>query len=273
MIHGEAYLLLNAALCACALPLGGRLAGLAAPAPPRLALAALLGGACSLGGLFPLPDALALCPLAALPAGVWLCYGRRGAAACVRCSVTTLGAGFLSGGVACMLAERNTPPLSALAATLAASLLLLMLITLLPTALITVRQVELRLDEHSVLLPAMLDSGNLLRDPVSGLPVLVAPRRALDALVPEARGRDALAELPQGFRLLRVRTAAGSGLMPLFRPDGCRLYLNGCAVDAEVLVAVAGQDYGGVQALVPLAALPKQSLERSRKEDAYEPLA
>ena len=273
LIHGEACLLFNAALCVCALPLGGRLAGLAPPPPARLLSAARLGGVCGLCGLLPLPSALALCPLAGLPLGVWLCYGARGSAACFRCTVTTLGAGFLTGGVVSMLLERGAPALSALAAALAASMLLYMLITLLPTALAEVRQVELSLGERSVLLPAMLDSGNLLRDPVSGLPVLVAPRRALDVLLPLSRGTDALTELPQGFRLLRVRTAAGGGMMPLFRPDGCRLYLNGRAVDAELLVAVAGREYGGVQALVPLAALPKETPPRARKEEAYEPLA
>lgn len=38
-----------------------------------------------------------------------------------------------------------------------------------------VRQVELTVGEHSVLLPAMVDTGNLLRDPITGLPVMVVP--------------------------------------------------------------------------------------------------
>ena len=41
MVHAEAYFLWNAAMCLCALPLGGRLAGL--PAPGRGALAASAG--------------------------------------------------------------------------------------------------------------------------------------------------------------------------------------------------------------------------------------
>lgn len=260
LVHGEAYLLINTALCACALPLGGKLSGLSAPAPVRLASAAALGGlSCLLRLVLPVPF-LSPCALLSLPLGVWLCYGQHGFPACLRCGVTTLGAGLLTGGTVSMLLERRTPPLSALAAAMAASLLIFMLVTLLPTALVEIRQIELSLHNRSVLLPAMLDSGNLLRDPVSGLPVVVAPWRALAVLLPGAQGLDGLSELPQGFRLLGVHTAAGSGLMPLFRPDGCRLYLNGRAVDASVLVAVAGSEYGGVQALVPLAALPKAAL-------------
>ena len=44
MIHGETYLLCNMGLCACAYPLGGRLAGLPLPRPSRWMLAAALGG-------------------------------------------------------------------------------------------------------------------------------------------------------------------------------------------------------------------------------------
>jgi hypothetical protein len=64
-----------------------------------------------------------------------------------------------------------------------------------------------------------------------------------------------LTTLPLGFRLLNVRTAAGSALLPMFRPDLCRIYLDGRSCDAQLLVAVAGRDYSGVQALVPMAAL------------------
>lgn len=106
----------------------------------------------------------------------------------------------------------------------------------------------------------MLDSGNLLRDPVTGLPVLVVPCKAARLLFPDIADPCDLYSLPLGFRLLNVRTAAGSSLLPLFRPDECRLYLNGRACQAQLLVAVAGREYGGVQALVPMAALPHGEL-------------
>ena len=41
----------------------------------------------------------------------------------------------------------------------------------------------------------------------------------------------------------------------MFRPDECKIYLNGSACRADLLVAVAGREYGGVQALVPMSAL------------------
>ncbi|MEG0996188.1 MAG: sigma-E processing peptidase SpoIIGA, partial [Clostridia bacterium] len=258
MIHAEAYLLCNAALCACALPLGGRLAGLHAPKPASLMIASLLGGTLCLGAaLLPM-----LAPLAALwlPLAVWLCFRRQGRPACMRCLLTTLCATMLTGGAATALISLGLAAMPALLASAGISTALYLLAILLPTTLCEVRQVELRMENRSVLLPAMLDSGNLLHDPITSLPVLVVPYRALRPLFPEISDLCNLRTLPLGFRLLNVRTAAGSALLPLFRPDECRLYLNGSACEAELLVALAGREYSGVQALVPTAALPRQSM-------------
>ena len=162
---------------------------------------------------------------------------------------------LMLGGGAQALVARGVPAPLALMAGAGVALLVYLLATLLPTALCDVRQVELRVDGNAVILPAMLDSGNLLRDPVTGLPVLVVPRKAARLLFPGVYDLGDLASLPLGFRLLNVRTAAGSALLPLFRPDECRLYLNGHPSEARLLVAVAGPEYGGAQALVPMAAL------------------
>lgn len=258
MVYAEAYLLYNAALCACALPLGGKLAGLPAPKPAALFYTAFFCGACALVPM--LAPAFAGLALVGLPASVWLCFGRHGAQACVRCAVTTLCAAMLTGGAAAALKTAGLGALPAMVLATGLSMLLYMLATLLPTTLCEVRQVELRREDRSVILPAMLDSGNLLRDPVTGLPVLVVPERALRSLFPDTDDLCGLRSLPPGFRLLNVHTAAGGALLPLFRPDECRLYLNGHTCKAELLVAVAGREYGGVQALVPTAALPRQPI-------------
>lgn len=249
----EGYLLLNAAMCACALPLGGRLAGLDAPRASRLGRSGALCAACALLSLY--APALSALALGSLPACVWLCYGRCGVRACLRCSVTTLCASLLLGGAADCLLSHGAPIWPAAAAGTALAGLLYLLARLLPTVYRDVKQVELQVDGNAVILPAMLDSGNLLRDPVTALPVLVAPLRALRPLFPDVSDIGDIYALPCGFRLLSVRTAAGGALMPLFRPDRCRLYVNGAPAEAEVLVAVAGREYGGVQALVPMAAL------------------
>lgn len=256
MIHAESYLIWNTAMCLCALPLGGKLAGLPVPGRRELSLSAAISGLSSALSLSPLP----LLALAGLPGSVALCFRRHGFPACLRCMLMTLLASFVLGGAMTALMNAGLAPAAAAAVSIGLGMAACLLVTLLPGAMCDVRQVELRVEDRAILLPAMLDSGNLLRDPVTGLSVLVVPRRTVAALFPDVKSLSNLTSLPLGFRLLNVRTAAGSALLPMFRPDLCRIYLNGKACDAELLVAVAGCDYSGAQALVPMSAIPQDAL-------------
>ena len=258
MVCAEAYVVWNAAMCACALPLGGRLSGLPAPGRKPLLFSALLGGVLSLAPLY-LPS-LAPVALLSLGAAVHICFGRHGHAACIRCTLMTLCASFLLGGAMNAFASGGMGAVPSGTLSMGLCLFAYLLMNLLPSALCDIRQVELRVEERHIILPAMLDSGNLLTDPITGLPVLVIPQKAARTLFPDVRDLSSLHTLPLGFRLLNVRTAAGSSLLPMFRPDECRIYLNGSACRANLLVAVAGREYGGVQALVPMSALPAGAL-------------
>ena len=256
MMHMEAYAVVNALFGVVCLLLGARMAGLPVPGRTELWMSAAGVGALSLMPLLsPMP---APATLVGMPASVCLCYRERGGSARVRACLMTLCASMLLGGAGGLLLRLRLSAWQAAALSLALGLGLCPLLRLLPTALMDVRQVELSHRGQHVLLPAMLDSGNLLRDPVSYDPVLVVSRRALQALFPSWDALDSLDCLPRGFRLLSVRTAAGSALMPMFRPERCRLYLNGSAVDIRATVAVAPREYAGVQALVPLSALPER---------------
>ena len=254
MVSAEAYWFWNAAMCACALPLGGRMAGLAAPAMRKLLWSAGVDGLLAL--LSRRWQALTPLALLSLPGSVAVCYHTHGWQACVRCTVMTLLASMLTSGAVTLCLNMGLGPALSGAFAAGAALSACVLMKLLPGVLVNVRQVELRVQERHIILPAMLDSGNLLRDPVTGLPVLVIPARAARTLYPGLGDPSGLKDLPLGFRLLNVRTAAGSSLLPMFRPDECRIYLNGSVCRAELLAAVAGREYAGVQALVPLAALP-----------------
>ncbi len=253
MIHGEAYFLWNWIFCAISLLLGGKLAGLGTPRASRLWGSAAACGACALAAL--------LCPgltwptLLIWPAAVYSCYQPEGGPACLRAFIGTLAASFLLGGCGELLLRLNQPPALSMSLSGLMGLMLWTLATLLPSTLCEVRQVEIGLKGRFVLLPAMLDSGNLLKDPFTGLPVMVISAKALEPILPEFSALCALETLPPGFRLLSVRTAAGRALWPLFHPDSCRVYVNGETCAVRAMVAVAGE-YGGVQALVPAAALP-----------------
>ncbi|MDR0841090.1 MAG: sigma-E processing peptidase SpoIIGA [Christensenellaceae bacterium] len=90
-------------------------------------------------------------------------------------------------------------------------------------------------------LEAMIDSGNSLYDPVSGLPVIVAH---LPALLP-------LANIP-----IPAHTIGGSGLMYALRPE--HILLAGAELPA--LLAISITPIIGAQALIPPAALPAASI-------------
>lgn len=114
-------------------------------------------------------------------------------------------------------------------------------------------------------LTALVDSGNLLCDPVSGDPVVVLPRQLLSQLHPPGSS---------GTRWLRVRTVSGTSLMTILRPDGISLLLDSRKLSGQkisrrettvreipvrALLGAVPEGYSGKQALIPsslLCALP-----------------
>ena len=107
--------------------------------------------------------------------------------------------------------------------------------------------VEITHAAHRLELTALIDSGNLLRDPLTRLPVIVMSRRAASRLIP----LPAPGELSPGMRFISVRTAAGSALMPIFRPTGVRLLLPDGWQDVHAVIGLSPDGYSGFQALVP----------------------
>ena len=107
--------------------------------------------------------------------------------------------------------------------------------------------VELMHQGHIVTLTALVDTGNLLRDPLTGLPVIVVSRRAARKLTP----LPAPGQLLPGMRLISVRTAAGSTLMAVFRPQRIRVLQGEAWREVRAMVGLSPDGYDGVQALLP----------------------
>lgn len=73
------------------------------------------------------------------------------------------------------------------------------------------------LGKNKVRCRALLDTGNILREPFSGLPVVLLHRTAGSSLgVPETP--DAAQSAALGYRLIPCQSAGGAGLLPAFRP-------------------------------------------------------
>lgn len=106
--------------------------------------------------------------------------------------------------------------LAAAPSQLAACALLLMLPRLVPAAPSAKHAaLRLRIGRRTVHADALVDTGNLLRDPVTGLPVIVVAPHVLQRMIPQP----APDRLAPGMRLMPVRTFAGQALMILIRPD------------------------------------------------------
>lgn len=116
-----------------------------------------------------------------------------------------------------------------------------------PGELPRIATIDIRHGPHHLTLTALIDSGNLLRDGVTGLPVVVVSRRAAERLV----------QLPQKgkltypFRLLTVRTISGTTLMTIFHPDSVCIKTSDGWQRVETLLGVSPDGYDGFQALVP----------------------
>ena len=118
--------------------------------------------------------------------------------------------------------------------------------------------VEATLFGVSVTLRGMVDSGNLLRDPVSGRGVMVVDRRALEELLPsEALGEDFPTDhrIASRLRVIPVRTASGEGMLRAILPDRLTVGEGTERETVDYLVAVAplGDRADGFEALLPPA--------------------
>ena len=103
---------------------------------------------------------------------------------------------------------------------------------------------------RTVCLPALRDSGNLLRDGVTGLPVIAVAEKLLFPLLPPGTaGADPLS-LPAGFRLLPMQTASGKCLAVCFHPQEIWLVRGNKKWPADALVALTKED-------MPRALLPE----------------
>ncbi len=116
---------------------------------------------------------------------------------------------------------------------------------------------EVELMGKRALLRAMVDSGNLLRDPVSGRSVIVAEREKLRAILPDGLEGDAWmqnTELARRVRLIPTRTATGDGMLRAILPDRLTVTDGRERYSSNDLIAIASLDgrAQGFDALISL---------------------
>ena len=240
------YILEQTSLTCCLLLATGLSAGLRRRSPVRLAAVSVVV-ACLSAAMVGAPallraGALLLCAVSA-PLLAWPGTPKR-----IRPRMVAAGS-FLSLGMTGMMRFLTPFGLPAALTVLTCCLLLRAVPVMLPKPEESPRlaTVDVCHGPHHLTLTALIDSGNLLRDTVTGLPVIVISRRAAQRLVqlpPEGK-------LTYPFRLLTVRTVSGTALMTVFHPDSVCLLLPGGWVRVETLLGVSPDGYDGFQALVP----------------------
>ena len=232
-VYGEAFLLMNGWMNCLALALAFRL-GRRRISPLRCLGAAGIGAVYGVLALWmdgPLRGLPGLAGCAVLMGA--LAGGGRGAGLWP----LIFAVGWMLGGMTDGLLILGLPPLWALAgSSLGAVGLGRYLGRALPEGRGTYRLV-IEWQGRMYRLQAIRDSGNLLRDPVTGLPVIVAPAGALPGLIPAG-----MQALPRGFRLLSLRTATGKGLVPCMHPEALWLLRNGRKWQTDAIVAIGGFD-------------------------------
>ncbi len=115
-------------------------------------------------------------------------------------------------------------------------------------------QLLLKARGHRVHLVALIDTGNRLHEPLSGLPVLIVSAKRIRRLLPTTLDPEhPQRTLPPGFRLASYGSLGGGGSMAVFRPDELLVsYGEGFMAAPDLWVGVYPGDMpGAVHALAP----------------------
>lgn len=171
---------------------------------------------------------------------LWLTW-RRGALLRYKTALLLCGGAVLAGGVHALLPGFRGP-LGAACALVGAALLDLMLTARHPLRLDWSVQLSLEGNRRVARFPALIDTGNRLREPRSGQPVLIAEETLLRGVLPD-----------DGWRELSFGAIGGGGRMRCFKPARLWIERGGRrALAPDVWVAVSPAPLpGDARALAP----------------------
>lgn len=246
-MSGWMFLAQQALSAACLLCALGRAASLGRIFPLRLAGASLL---CALAALLSVMQPLLRLPALILalltPLGAWPRIPRR-----LRLHLVCLHGvlALIMAGSARLMASSPLPRLMVL--PLCWGMLLLLPQLMRRHTPVRCVSISIRHAAHRLTLTALVDSGNLLRDPLTSLPVIVISRRAAARLIPLPRP----GEIQPGMRLMRIRTLTGTSLMTIFRPARICISSGGGWQEIRALIGLSPDGYEGFQALLPASLL------------------
>ena len=118
-------------------------------------------------------------------------------------------------------------------------------------------RLHLRIQGQDFSIPALADTGNLLRDAFTGKPVVVCGSELLSGWLSAYPDAESAAASCAGFRLLPVQTVTGTRLLPAFLPDHAAVCTDRDKQPAEspLDVMVALSENAGSDALIPACCI------------------
>lgn len=123
-------------------------------------------------------------------------------------------------------------------------------------------RVRITVADTTVEADALVDSGNMVKDPMNMHPVLFIKAELAVRLVPrcvmELNDLDLLdADYRRRIRLIPVTRVGGTHVMTGVRPDRVVVTMNGVSEEVDFTVAIdkEGGSYGGYEALLPFAVI------------------
>ena len=109
---------------------------------------------------------------------------------------------------------------------------------------------------------AKADTGNALREPFSGLPVIVCQAKTLSGLAPAAADEflrsGGAAEAGAGLRLVPFQTLGGDGLLPAFKPDRVVAAKTGQELECYLALSAKPLSAGQFSAIYNPELFPKE---------------
>ena len=171
-------------------------------------------------------------------------FGRRG----IRLFPLIAAAGWLLSGLSDFVLKRGAVPASVIWIDGGVTLFILLLTRRIGSAGV---RYGLRIEYkgRSAALPALRDTGNLLTDPVSGLPVIVIPNNLAGVFLPPGSNVSDLSSMPIGFRLIQANTAGGNRTLMCFSPDLTVIRQGKRAFPVDAVIAVS--NFEESRALLP----------------------
>ena len=117
--------------------------------------------------------------------------------------------------------------------------------------------------DNRIVLDALVDSGNLLRDPFDSSAVVMVKQRGIFDAYPELDGREGVdlirsaKELGINIHPIPITAGTGARLLWAFKPDGVEILTEKGRERIALTVALdkEGGDYGGCAALLPSSVL------------------